>query len=131
MPKYSAKRRLGNVGESIACTFLERKGFKILARNYLRPWGEIDIVAEKGARIHIVEVKAISRENTQLYGSNRPILPEEHVTKQKLEKLARTAALYMESTADAREYQIDVVAVTLDHSNRRASCHLYEQVLGD
>ena len=42
------RKEVGRVGEDIAAQFLERKGFKILARNYRKPWGEIDIIAEKG-----------------------------------------------------------------------------------
>ncbi len=49
----------GAQGEGIAVEFLVRKGFKILDRNFRRPWGEIDIIAEKGGSVRFVEVKAI------------------------------------------------------------------------
>ena len=122
---------MGNVGEGIACKFLERRGYLIVERNYLRKWGEIDIVAERGGIVHFVEVKTaqirvstdISRERTTQY------MPEELVTKAKLRKLARTASLYMEEHRDTREYQIDVVSVIMDPGSRTASCRLYEQAL--
>jgi len=56
------KRRLGDIGENIACDFLKKRGFEILDRNYLKKWGEIDIVARKDSVIHFVEVKSVSRE---------------------------------------------------------------------
>ncbi|MBV9159572.1 MAG: YraN family protein [Candidatus Kaiserbacteria bacterium] len=51
------RRPIGDMGESIAAQYLERKGFRIIDRNYLKPWGEIDIIAEKSGIIHFVEVK--------------------------------------------------------------------------
>jgi putative endonuclease len=133
MAKFSEKRRTGNVGEDIAAQFLEQKGFSILARNVLRTWGELDIVAEKGGIVHIVEVKSatarepISRENIGLSQA----MPEELVTREKLRKVARTAALYMEEARDTREYQIDVVGVIMDKETQRAHCRLFEQALED
>ena len=37
----------GNLSESVVCDFLVSKGYEILDRNYLRKWGELDIVAIK------------------------------------------------------------------------------------
>lgn len=129
-PKYSAERRIGNVGEDIACQFLLSKGFSILKRNYLRSWGEIDIVAEKGESVRFVEVKAVSRESLpHISRENDGYRPEEQVHPAKLKKLARTAEMYMNEAGDTRDYQIDVVAVYMDMAARKARCRLYEQVL--
>ena len=131
MVKFSQKRIFGNLGEDIACQFLERQGYKIIERNYLRPWGEIDIIAEKENVVHVIEVKSISRENT-IGKESGPLdyRPEELVSRKKLEKLSRTASLYMDSRRDDREYQIDVVGVLISKTNRTARCRFFEQVLG-
>lgn len=127
---YSEKRKLGNVGEEVACQFLERKGFKIIKRNYLKPWGEIDIVAEKGDTVRFIEVKAVSRESLpELSRENIDYRLEEQVHPAKLRKIARTAEMYMNECGDEREYQIDVVGVFLDVRNKKARCRLYEQVM--
>ena len=63
------KQIIGDLGEGITCNYLQDKGFKIIDRNYLKPWGEIDIIAEKPKTmfgqgkeiIHFVEVKTVSR----------------------------------------------------------------------
>lgn len=129
-PKYSPSRRTGNVGESIACQYLEMHGFVILERNHLRPWGEIDIIAEKGSSIRFVEVKSVSRESSGEFSrENSTYRPEEQVHPAKLKKIARTAELYMNERGYDRDYQIDVVAVYMDPVRRVARCHLYEQVL--
>lgn len=54
------KRKTGDLGEDIAERFLVKRGFKILERNYLRKWGEIDIIAKKGGKLCFVEVKTVS-----------------------------------------------------------------------
>ena len=52
------RQSLGKLGENLACTALERRGYAILARRYRTRLGEIDIVARDGATIVFIEVKA-------------------------------------------------------------------------
>lgn len=125
------RRDTGNTGETVACQFLERKGYKILQRNFSRPWGEIDIIADKGGTIRFVEVKTVSRESIQGISREMSHQPEDLVDVRKLRKVARTAVLYMEAAKDEREYQIDVVAVILDQATRTARCRLLEQALDE
>jgi putative endonuclease len=129
MVEGSNKRKTGEIGESVAAIFLERKGYRILGRNYRKPWGEIDLIAEKAGTVRFIEVKTVSRENLDDISRETGHSPEEQVHRFKLEKVARTAELYMDHAKDDRDYQIDVVAVFLDQKTRRARCVLYEQVL--
>ena len=125
-----ARKEAGRIGEEVASQFLVRKGYKVLERNYRKPWGEIDIIAEKDNSVRFVEVKAVSREAFQdISRENNNYRPEEQVHPAKLAKVARTAEMYMNSKNDQREYQIDVVGVFLDMKSRRARCRLFEQVL--
>jgi len=125
------RKEVGRVGEEIAAQFLERKGFKVIARNYRKPWGEIDIIAEKGDSVRFVEVKAVSRESLpeDVSREMQGYRPEEQVHPSKLRKVARTAELYMAHTKDDRDFQIDVVGVFLNLRTREARCRLFEQVL--
>ena len=50
--------RRGESGESLAAAFLEGRGLRILSRNYRCRFGEIDLVAESGATLVFVEVRA-------------------------------------------------------------------------
>ncbi len=125
------RKDTGRVGEEIACRFLESKGYRVVERNYRKKWGEIDIIAIKGGAVRFVEVKAVSRENTQNISREMDYRPEELVHASKLRKIARTAALYMEAKGDDREYQIDVVGVVMSNATRTARCRLFEQVLED
>jgi putative endonuclease len=127
----TAKRKIGNLGEDIAVKFLERRGFNIIARNYSKPWGEIDIIAEKAGIVRFIEVKSVSREIKEGVPREMGYSPEELLNASKLRKVARTAALYMESKHDGREFQLDAIAVMIDKEKRIARCKLIEQVLDD
>ena len=125
------KREIGRMGEDIAVLYLQRKGFKVIERNFRKPWGEIDIVAEKDGEVRFVEVKAVSRDTLPNVTREMDYRPEEMVQPSKLRKLARTANLYMEQKRDKREFQIDVVGVILHERSRTARCRLFEQALED
>jgi len=56
----------GAEAEALAAAFLERKGLKILARNYRCRMGEIDLVAQDGATTVFVEVR--SRASSAAFG---------------------------------------------------------------
>lgn len=51
------KRQVGDFGEEITAEYLEKNGYRILDRNYSKPFGEIDIIAIKDDLIAFVEVK--------------------------------------------------------------------------
>jgi putative endonuclease len=57
-PKRVAAFQTGISAESRACVFLLAKGYRILARRFKTPFGEIDIVARKRNLIAFIEVKA-------------------------------------------------------------------------
>lgn len=50
--------RRGHRGEWLAALALTLKGFRILARRYRTPAGEIDLIAKRGSLVLMVEVKA-------------------------------------------------------------------------
>ena len=125
----SKTSQTGAVGEDIACVFLQRKGFKIIEKNHRKPWGEIDIIAEKSGIMHFVEVKAVSRSLSPDGSREMDYRPEEMATKSKLHKVARTATIYMESKRDNREFQVDVLGVIMDQERKVARCRFFEQAL--
>ena len=130
MNKDRGRKDVGRMGEDVAAQFLKKKGFLILERNYRKPWGEIDIIAEKGSVVRFVEVKTLSRETLpDISREMSDYRPEEQVHQAKLRKISRTAEMYMNARRDMRDFQIDVVGVFLNIHTRQARCRLFEQVL--
>lgn len=51
------KKAKGAWGESVACDYLEKRGYSIVDRNWRAGHCELDIVARRGDAAHVVEVK--------------------------------------------------------------------------
>lgn len=77
---------LGKAGENKACAYLKKSGYKILKRNYKNPFGEVDIIAEKGEVVAFIEVK------TRL--SDKFGQPSDAVTKSRQTKYIKGAKYY-------------------------------------
>lgn len=52
-----SKKQTGDAGEDFCAKYLKKHGYKILSRNYKKPYGEIDIIAFKNGVLCFVEVK--------------------------------------------------------------------------
>ncbi len=57
----SPEKVLGNHGEHLVARALEKTGFSVVARNYTRKQGEVDLIAESHNVVAFVEVKTRSR----------------------------------------------------------------------
>lgn len=53
-----AAYRKGHRGEWLAALALMLKGYRVVARRFRTPLGEIDLIAKRGSLVAIVEVKA-------------------------------------------------------------------------
>lgn len=58
MPDRIERYRKGHAAEKLAAWWLRLKGYRICARRYKTPHGEIDLVACRGRVVAFVEVKA-------------------------------------------------------------------------
>ncbi len=138
----TAKRQIGDLGEDVACKYLENKGFRIVERNYLRKWGEIDVIAEKGDLLAFVEVKSVSRESRlgihpESARGESGILretrfrPEDNVHPAKLQRLHRAIQTYLldHKVPESKQWRVDVACVYLDFSTRRAKVEVLENVI--
>ena len=119
----TAKRRLGDIGENLACVFLEKRGFEILERNYLRKWGEIDIVTKKDGVIRFIEVKSVSRGTTPGYR------PEDNMHPWKLKRLARAMQTYLLEKKLDCDWQLDLITVKIDEHARQGRVELLENIV--
>lgn len=108
-----------------------KRGFAILGRNYSKKWGEIDIIARKNGVLRFIEVKTVSRENTDSISHEKDdYMPEENVHPWKLKRLYRAIESYLwEKKLEEDEWQIDVLAVFLDEGRKKARVRFTENVL--
>ncbi len=130
----TAKRQLGDLGEDVTCKYLETKGFRVLERNYLRKWGEIDIIAEKAESLYFIEVKSVSREMGAQDGSRVTLgayRPEENVHPAKLRRLHRAIQTYLidHKVPESMPWQLDIACVYLDFSTRKARVEVIENII--
>ena len=63
IPSGNEAQKRGRLGEDLTAAELEKRGYRIIARNYRFSRNEIDLVAAKGAVVLFVEVKTRSAGN--------------------------------------------------------------------
>ena len=99
------KKALGQLGEEMACDFLQARGHRILQRNWRGSHLEVDIISEASDGVHFVEVKTrLSADAT----------PEEKVDTRKQQRISAAALKYLNQSGSDREVFFDVVTVTVD-----------------
>jgi putative endonuclease len=95
---------LGRWGEQLAVDALHARGLEVIARNWRRPEGEIDIVARDGRTVVFCEVKTRSSANCGV--------PVEAVTPRKAQRLRKLALLWLAEHPGAADVRFDVVSIT-------------------
>ncbi len=106
-------------GEALAGKLLKKRGCRILKRNYVSKYGEIDIVAYDKGTSSFVEVKPRQSEN---YGP-----PELAVTKEKRKRIIRTALNYLSvNHIEDTDYRFDVVSILYKEDDNKPDIELFE-----
>jgi putative endonuclease len=99
-------RPLGRRGEEHAARFLQRRGYRILQRNYSCPVGEVDLIAADRDMLVFIEVKTRR--------SDAKADPEVNVTPRKQAQVSRVARWFVKQMrAEHLPARFDVVAVVL------------------
>jgi putative endonuclease len=110
--RWLAPRPLGQRGESAAARFLQRKGYKIVARSLRDRLGELDLVAVDARTVVFVEVKTRT--------SHDAGAPADAIDANKQARMTRAALGYLKRhRLLANSARFDVVAVTWPDAKRR------------
>lgn len=118
---------IGRIGEEIACEYLARQGFKVLERNFRRPWGELDVIAkDKNETLVFIEVKTMRYDglfagkqgsDDQKNIAQLRISPEDNMNASKLRKTKKIAAMYAnenpEMINEQAGWRIDLIAISI------------------
>ena len=149
----TVKQIVGDLGEYFAAKYLVSRHFVIKEKNYRKKWGELDIIAEKDGDLHFIEVKSVAtngyvsrvtslgkllwRVSHETYSTlNVEVeshFPEENVHLWKQRRMARAIKTYLleKHVPEDQEWQIDVIAVFLDFSQKHAIIRHTEDVVFD
>ncbi len=94
---------LGKKGEQLAVDFLEGTGYTILERNYRFEKAEVDIIAQKGEILAIIEVKTRS---TAEFGN-----PQDFVKPKQINNLVKAVDEYVTTNDLDIEVRFDIIAL--------------------
>jgi putative endonuclease len=103
-PERQRAQRRGRVAEMLAAWRLRLAGYRIIARNYRTPMGEIDLIARRGRTLAFVEVKR--------RGSERDAA--EAIGPRQRQRIERAAAAFLAAHPDLAlfDLQFDVILLT-------------------
>ncbi|WP_018350924.1 YraN family protein [Longispora albida] len=98
-----ARNGVGRYGERVAARYLAEAGMRIVARNWRRRYGELDIIAADGDVLVICEVK--TRRGAG-YGH-----PAEAITLRKQDQLRSLASRWLDGRPEPGAVRFDVLSV--------------------
>jgi len=101
----------GILGEDIAASYLEEKGYAVLEKNWRFGHEEIDIIARKNDLLIVAEVKT---RRSNFFGE-----PEEFVNRQKQKHLIKAANAYIEMKQLDLEVRFDILSVVLSGAKKQ------------
>jgi len=100
----SFNRKKGSSGELSAYHYLRQQGYKIVARNYRKRFGEVDLIGWDGDTLAFIEVKS---RTSQVRGR-----PEEAVHRTKQKQICRVAREYRSrNRLHDISYRFDIVSI--------------------
>jgi len=103
----SATLALGAAGERAAEQHLNSLGFKIIARNYKCPAGELDLIAADRTTIVFVEVKTLR--------CDADADPENKINPTKQRKLETVARYWLKANGEPEAaYRFDAISVVMN-----------------
>jgi putative endonuclease len=101
-----SRQNVGFWGENLAAQYLQAQGYSVLERNVRTPYGEIDLVVQKGSPPITVFVEVKTR-RTRSFG-----LPEDSVTARKQAHLLASVAFYAQNHPElVGEQRVDVISI--------------------
>jgi len=98
------RKVMGNNAENLAASFLLKKKYHIIERNFRNKLGEIDIIARDGKIIVFIEVRSMN--------ASLMLTAAESITEKKIKKIIRVAESYISyKKLEGNEFRFDVVII--------------------
>ncbi len=103
---------LGTAAEILAIGWLKENEFNVMYHNWRSGRYEIDIIAQKEGKLHIVEVKS---RNESPFG-----FPEDSVNRKKFFHIKRAADAFLQFHPGFTRLQYDILAITFPKEGKPA-----------
>ena len=104
--KFRSTKETGDLGEAAAANYFRENGYRIAARNYRTPHGEIDIIAENREYIVFAEVKTRNVRCDARYGR-----PADAVNRRKRMHLLYAVSHYLHQHPSDKKQRMDIIEV--------------------
>lgn len=114
-------KKIGAIGEDIAVNFLKNKGLKIVARNFSTRYGEIDVIAQEGNKLHFIEVKTRTSDDKGK--------PYEAINKRKVFHLKSAIQIYLlKNKIKECKLSLDAISIWLGQGDSIKELLYFENV---
>lgn len=121
--KRSDSKILGQKGEKLAADYLEKKGHKIIFRNYRSGRSELDIISEKDRTLVISEVKS--------FHSDPLGAAEFRVNKAKQKQIMQGVYGFLDQNPKYQGYDVRLDVIVVDFSDYPAKIIQYKSAFYD
>jgi putative endonuclease len=98
--------KLGDLGEELAVEHLVKNGYNILERNYVYQKAEVDIIAQKGNTLVVVEVKTRS---TTDFGN-----PQDFLKPKQIKRLVMAVDAYINENDLDVQVRFHIIAIVIE-----------------
>ncbi len=125
---------IGKIGEDLASKWLISNGYQVIERNYLKKFGEIDIVARETNKVHFVEVKTVSygtKHDLEYAISHETWRPEENIHREKIRRFKNTIEVWLIENKYIGNWQIDIMTVRLVLDEKFVRVNMIDNVIFD
>ncbi|WP_460220573.1 YraN family protein [Psychroserpens sp. MEBiC05023] len=97
---------LGKRGEDLAVSHLINNGYTILARNYIYQKAEVDIIAQKGHILSVIEVKTRTSAN---FGD-----PQQFLKPKQMQRIIKAVDAFVNTNALDVNVRFDIIAIVMN-----------------
>lgn len=106
--RLTSRKKRGNEAEDKACRYLEKKGLRLIKRNFAIKAGEVDLIMhDKDETLVFIEVRF--RKNADFGGAAASVTPK------KQQRIIKAALTYQQKYAPQSSMRFDVVAIEGDN----------------
>ena len=102
--RKESTKSAGDDAESLACSYLQKQGLRLIERNFHSRRGEIDLIMQQDTTLVFIEVRLRANDR---YGS-----AAESITPQKQRRIIAAAQHYLQNNPSSLACRFDAVAIS-------------------